>query len=418
MPACRAAHARGAPQSGRQGVSRGALLQMANTTKGSLVSAPLSRDAPARTQEPSPTLSVVPTPAAAMECSESEILSTQQFFRQLRIEKRRADRTNSPLSLVLVRVNSDQGGGFAVVEDLLELLSRNKRETDILGYIAKDRIALLLPHTDEHGVRAFVNGVEWRTAKYPVSISSCTYPHHLFESLMSDTREMPDTLMFLFDERTKESAFDAFAKRVVDVVGALIALVLLSPLMLGTALAVALTSPGPIIFRQVRLGKGGVPFVFYKFRSMYANADDRIHREYVANLIEGKLEEINQGDSERPLYKMNADPRITKVGRIIRRTSLDELPQLFNVLKGDMSLVGPRPPLPYEAEKYQSWHLRRVLEVRPGITGLWQVEGRSTTSFDDMVRLDLRYIRQRCLWLDLKILLKTIKVVLRRDGAS
>jgi len=126
---------------------------------------------------------------------------------------------------------------------------------------------------------------------------------------------------------------------------------------------------------------------------------------------------VNQGSENRPLYKIQSDPRTTPVGRFIRKTSLDELPQLFNVLKGDMSLVGPRPPLPYEAEKYQSWHFRRVLQVRPGITGLWQVEGRSTTSFDDMVRLDLRYIRNWSLWLDLKILLKTIKVVLRRDGA-
>lgn len=369
-------------------------------------------------REPGRPLAVVPTPPAAIEYPESEVLSAQQFFRQLHIEKRRADRTKSPLSLVLVRVMSDQGGGFAIVQDLLDLLNRNKRETDILGYVAKDRIGLLLPHTDEHGVRAFVTGVEKRTAKYPLSISSCTYPHHLFESLMSDARDVPDTLVYFFNERTEESAFGTFAKRVVDIVGALTALVLFSPFMLGTAIAVALTSPGPIIFRQIRLGKGGAPFVFYKFRSMRVNADDRIHREYVANLIEGKLEQINQGDGERPLYKMKADPRITPVGRIIRKTSLDELPQLFNVLKGDMSLVGPRPPLPYEAEKYQSWHLRRVLEVRPGITGLWQVEGRSTTSFDDMVRLDLRYIRQRSLWLDLKILLKTIKVVLRRDGAS
>ena len=115
---------------------------------------------------------------------------------------------------------------------------------------------------------------------------------------------------------------------------------------------------------------------------------------------------------------MMRDPRVTPVGRVIRRMSIDELPQLFNVLKGDMSLVGPRPPLPYETERYQSWHLRRVLQVRPGITGLWQVEGRSTTSFDEMVRLDLRYIRSYSLWLDLKILAKTAMVVLCRKGAG
>jgi len=146
--------------------------------------------------------------------------------------------------------------------------------------------------------------------------------------------------------------------------------------------------------------------------------DDRIHRAYVTNLINGNLEGTNQGDKEKPLYKIKADPRVTPVGRIIRKASIDELPQLFNVLKGDMSLVGPRPPLPYEAEKYQSWHLRRVSELKPGITGLWQVEGRSKTSFDDMVRMDLRYIQRCSLMLDLKILIKTVKVVLRCDGAN
>jgi lipopolysaccharide/colanic/teichoic acid biosynthesis glycosyltransferase len=151
---------------------------------------------------------------------------------------------------------------------------------------------------------------------------------------------------------------------------------------------------------------------------MVCNADDRIHRQYVASLIDGDLQGINQGDAEKPLYKMKSDPRVTLVGQFIRKTSIDELPQLFNVLKGDMSLVGPRPALSYEVEKYQPWHLRRILEIRPGITGLWQVEGRSKTSFDDMVRLDLRYIRSCSLVLDLKILIRTVKVVLQCDGAG
>src|SRR6202165_2451708 len=188
--------------------------------------------------------------------------------------------------------------------------------------------------------------------------------------------------------------------------------------MLIIAAAIRITSSGPVIFKQARLGKRGVPFVFYKFRSMSVNADDRIHRAYVASLISGDHEGINQGNTAKPLYKLKSDPRVTRVGRVIRKTSMDELPQLFNVLKGDMSLVGPRPPIPYEAEKYEAWHLRRILEIRPGITGLWQVEGRSKTSFDDMVRLDLRYIRDCSLMLDLKILIKTVKVVLRCDGAT
>jgi lipopolysaccharide/colanic/teichoic acid biosynthesis glycosyltransferase len=179
-----------------------------------------------------------------------------------------------------------------------------------------------------------------------------------------------------------------------------------------------LTSPGAALFKQQRLGRFGAPFEIYKFRSMSAKNDDKAHREYVAKLIQGNLAEINQGDAANPVYKMTRDPRITKVGHFIRKTSIDELPQLFNVLKGDMSLVGPRPPLRYEAEKYQVWHLRRILEVRPGITGLWQVIGRSTTSFDEMVRLDLRYIREWSFWMDVKILLGTVRVVIMRSGGA
>ena len=149
---------------------------------------------------------------------------------------------------------------------------------------------------------------------------------------------------------------------------------------------------------------------------MHCNADNGIHRKHVTTIIKAAREGAAQDDPAKAWAKLETDPRITKVGRIIRKTSIDELPQLFSVLKGDMSLVGPRPPLPYEAEVYEPWHLRRVLESKPGITGLWQVGGRGGVSFDDMVRMDLRYIRERSLALDLKILLRTVLVVLRRDG--
>jgi lipopolysaccharide/colanic/teichoic acid biosynthesis glycosyltransferase len=204
----------------------------------------------------------------------------------------------------------------------------------------------------------------------------------------------------------------------MDIVGALALAIVLAPLMALIAVAVKLTSEGPAVFRQNRVGRNGVPFVFYKFRSMRVSGDDRVHREYVSKLIEGRHGEINQGDAQKPVYKLKSDARVTPIGRVLRKTSLDELPQLFNVLKGEMSLVGPRPPIPYEVEKYQSWHLRRLQEVRPGITGLWQVEGRSRTSFDEMVRLDLRYVRSWSLWLDIRLLIKTLAVVIRRDGAD
>jgi exopolysaccharide biosynthesis polyprenyl glycosylphosphotransferase len=344
------------------------------------------------------------------------VLPPRQFLSQVQVEKRRADRTKSPLSLVLMDVEA--GNGFAKTEELLRMLGQNKRETDILGYAGEDRIGLLLPHTGESGLQVFIGGLAARTAHLPIAIASGTYPDCVFDKLTSEPSAASGTVEQFLDEAAKISPASALAKRVLDVVGASTALVLFSPIMLATAIAVATTSRGPVIFRQKRIGKDGAPFVFYKFRSMRADADDRIHRHYVASLIEGKLSEINQGDADRPVYKMMGDPRITPVGRFIRKTSIDELPQLFNVLKGEMSLVGPRPPLPYEAEKYQSWHLRRILRARPGITGLWQVEGRSATSFDDMVRLDLRYIRSQSTWQDLKILLKTVKAVLARHGAG
>ncbi len=393
---------------------------MSEATKGVKVDAARAGRGKHRVQEGGPgSPEPASQPMANFPAAESETLSRQQFLKQLQVEKRRSDRIQSPLSLVVVHADAERGAGLPFVQNLLELFGTTKRETDILGYIAEDKVALLLPHTGEQGVQAFITSVGTYLSEYPISISTATYPDHVFDSLISESaKDFSDTLTYFINEQTGRSPSSEFIKRCVDIVGALTALLLFSPFMLVTAIAVAVTSPGPVIFRQTRLGRRGTPFVFYKFRSMRANSDDRIHREYVADLIRGNHKDINQGDDERPLYKLSADPRVTPVGRFIRRTSLDELPQLFNVLKGDMSLVGPRPPLPYEAEKYQSWHLRRVLEVRPGITGLWQVEGRSTTSFDDMVRLDLRYIRHRSFWLDAKILLKTVRVFFGGSGAT
>ncbi|MDD5580532.1 MAG: sugar transferase [Methylobacter sp.] len=249
------------------------------------------------------------------------------------------------------------------------------------------------------------------------SMDISTYPDHIFESLAKNGGIRPDSFPFGLEDPNRSSRFKLFLKRGIDIAGSIIGMLTLMPVMLITALAIKVTSPGPVIFRQIRLGMQGIPFTFYKFRSMHANVDNQIHRDYIQDYINGHHAKINHGDAEKPIYKMKSDPRITRVGRFIRKTSIDELPQLFNVLKGDMSLVGPRPPLPYEAEKYQSWHLRRILEMKPGITGLWQVEGRSNTLWDDAVRLDIRYIQNWSLFFDLKILLRTVKEVLRCRGA-
>ena len=193
-------------------------------------------------------------------------------------------------------------------------------------------------------------------------------------------------------------------RRGMDIVGAFVGLVLGAPFMALIALAIRLDSPGPIIFRQMRVGAGGRLFEIYKFRSMRAGA-------------EAELEQLRDLDeTDGPIFKIHDDPRMTRMGRFLRRTSLDELPQLWNVLRGEMSLVGPRPPLPDEVNGYVEWHKKR-LEVRPGMTGLWQVSGRSLLSFDEMVLLDIYYIENWSLWLDFKILVRTIPQVLRGDGA-
>jgi exopolysaccharide biosynthesis polyprenyl glycosylphosphotransferase len=205
-------------------------------------------------------------------------------------------------------------------------------------------------------------------------------------------------------------------KRSLDVVGSLIALLGLAPLLILIALAVKLTSRGPVLFRQRRLGQYGRGFTFLKFRSMQAKSDHAIHEAYIKSFISDQAGTSKNGGANA-VYKLKADTRVTRVGRFLRRSSLDELPQFFNVLAGQMSLVGPRPPIPYEFESYQIWHRRRLLEVKPGITGLWQVEGRSKVKFDDMVRMDLEYAKAWSLRLDIKILLQTPRAVLTGSGA-
>ena len=202
----------------------------------------------------------------------------------------------------------------------------------------------------------------------------------------------------------------------MDLAGSFLFLLLFSPLFAVIALAIKLTSEGPVFFGQERLGQFGTRFKCLKFRTMYANNNSNIHKEYVERFISGR-ESAQNGEAGSVVYKIMNDPRVTPVGKILRRLSLDEIPQFLNVLRGEMSLVGPRPPLPYEFKIYDLWHKRRVLELKPGVTGLWQVSGRSRTSFDDMVRLDLRYSQSWSLWLDVKILAATPRAVFTGDGA-
>jgi exopolysaccharide biosynthesis polyprenyl glycosylphosphotransferase len=212
-------------------------------------------------------------------------------------------------------------------------------------------------------------------------------------------------------------AVSAVLKRVVDVVFSLAILVFGLPFYTLIAVLIKLTSEGPVLFVQDRVGKDGRPFRFYKFRTMLVGCSDEEHRSFAAEFIKGRLMQEGGVEKERkPVFKLQNDPRITPIGRFLRKTSLDELPQFINVLFGEMTLVGPRPPLAYELAHYKEWHRGR-LAVKPGLTGLWQVSGRSTVPFDEMVMLDLYYIENWSLTLDLKIILRTVPVMLFGLGA-
>jgi lipopolysaccharide/colanic/teichoic acid biosynthesis glycosyltransferase len=344
------------------------------------------------------------------------VLPQEEFLERLRFEKRRADRSGNPLSMALFFLKKELLADAKKLREFLVSIKRDIRETDLKGWVNETIFGLLMLDTDDLGahkcVALLVNG---RT-KTVCDVQTGTYPDRLFDEILEKSGAEPKIFSLKSLETVGDAPGQQILKRWLDILGALIGLVLFSPVMLITAAAIKLTSPGPVIFRQTRLGRRGNPFSFWKFRSMKSGNDDRVHREYVLKLIDGQHAQLNQGKEDKPLYKLKNDCRITAVGKIIRKLSIDELPQFFNVLQGEMSLVGPRPPMPFEVEKYKSWHLRRILEVKPGITGLWQVEGRSRTSFDDMVRLDIRYVQNWSLWLDLKILAKTVREVLMPKG--
>ena len=214
--------------------------------------------------------------------------------------------------------------------------------------------------------------------------------------------------------RQGQSRTMACLRRGLDLVLASAALLLLAPVVAVVVLAIAVSSPGPVVFRQRRLGRDLDPFTVLKFRTMHANADSAPHRDYVRTLIDSQDEE---GSSQGGLYKLAVDDRVTRVGRLLRKSSLDELPQLWNVIRGEMALVGPRPVIPYEAELYPSAYLARFA-VKPGLTGLWQVSGRNERTYEEMVRLDVEYAERNSIGLDLLILAKTVWVVLTRKGAA
>jgi lipopolysaccharide/colanic/teichoic acid biosynthesis glycosyltransferase len=311
--------------------------------------------------------------------------------------------------------------GSTLVDDVVAAVSSNTRETDVLGWYERDvTLGLLMTEigqADNTSVETIMQKIADVLRR---AVSSETY-HRLtlqFRVFPQQPKEMSDeeTDLILYPDLSKKyetSKHGYTLKRIMDIIGSLLAIILFLPVFLLIASFVKMTSKGPVLFRQKRVGQHGRQFTFLKFRTMFAGNDPCIHREYVAKLIAG-ADDVGQG---KGVYKLINDPRITPLGRFLRKTSLDELPQFINVLMNDMSLVGPRPPLPYEYERYQTWHKRRVLELKPGLTGLWQIEGRSRTTFDEMVRMDLRYAHTRSVWVDLKILLQTPAAMFSGRGA-
>ncbi len=364
-----------------------------------------------------------------MPAGREAILQEETLHAMLTHERRRAERSRKPFVLMLVESHSahTNGNGDEFAERLSAILASATRETDLIGWYEHGRTLAVIfteinleekvPVTEllrSKILTALRNDLGLRAAsRYSVTV-------HVFPESWDQNRADRVADVKLYPElsgKDSKRRLPVALKRGMDILGSALLLLILSPILAVIALAIKLTSKGAVLFEQDRLGQFGTKFKCLKFRTMYENNDPKIHREYVQKFIAGGSKPAQQHGTEPVVYKLTNDPRVTPIGKFLRKTSLDEFPQFLNVLRGEMSLVGPRPPVAYEFEAYDFWHRRRVLEVKPGVTGLWQVQGRSRTCFDDMVRLDLRYTQTWSLWLDLKILLATPLAVLAGDGA-
>lgn len=350
------------------------------------------------------------------------LYSERSFHEKLVQERRRAERSNKPLIVMVLDAedlqDADQTGEITVW--LGEGVNRCVRGTDICGLLKEGHlIGVILTEVEADKVDIAKRIVAKKTRERLAAVLS----DEIMSRIVISFRIYPEAGgggsfdMTFFPELTSGSGRNIggeILKRSLDIAGSVAGLILFCPFFAILPLLIKFSSKGPIFFRQDRVGRNGRKFRLIKYRSMYMDNDDVIHREYVKQLIKG----ANPGKgASQVVYKIQGDPRVTPLGRILRKYSLDELPQFVNVLKGEMSLVGPRPPISYEVEHYCGWQRNRLIGKRPGITGLWQVTGRSSTSFDEMVRLDLRYLNGWTIMLDLKILLRTPRAVLKCKGA-
>jgi lipopolysaccharide/colanic/teichoic acid biosynthesis glycosyltransferase len=365
------------------------------------------------------TLDQAPRARSGVRGPSGQLLSARQFELLLERERSLADRGTRRFSVLSLRLRSAEVGDGRVrtaFAELAQQLSSRLRSTDLVGQLGAERLEILLTDTEPAGAQVVATCVQELCAKLGLAPERTIY---VYPSVDEAGAQREDEGRLL-DEGSAPVApaphpplVDLWPlldiptpawKRSLDALVSGTALVLLLPVFALIALAIRLDTSGPVIFRQLRAGRGGRPFVFYKFRSMSVDAEARRAALAARNEMDG------------PVFKIRDDPRITRVGRLLRRFSIDELPQLWNVLKGDISLVGPRSPTLDELSKYERWQRRR-LSVTGGITCTWQVSGRSQIPFLEWVRLDLRYVACRNAWLDLRLLLATLPAVVSGRGA-
>jgi lipopolysaccharide/colanic/teichoic acid biosynthesis glycosyltransferase len=347
------------------------------------------------------------------------VLGEDLFRSALSRERKRADRFDEVFALITIPVVSSLAGSVA------SALSIATRETDVVGWLEEGAVLGVILAEVSRPNDDIARRIDARLKRElerrvgPVALERMEMRWYVHAgpgaSGAEGLSEADPLIADIQAVKQRRTGLDAF-KRALDVVGSLGLMLLLLPVLVLVALLVKLTSRGPMLFKQVRVGQLAKPFTMLKFRTMYVNNDSAVHQQFVMDFIKSSGRKKKPGGET--FFKIRNDPRIASwIGHVLRRTSVDELPQLWNVLRGDMSLVGPRPPLHYEFEHYRSWHWRRVLEAKPGVTGLWQVAGRSRTTFDEMVRLDLRYVKTRSFWTDVRILLATPRAVVTRNGA-
>jgi lipopolysaccharide/colanic/teichoic acid biosynthesis glycosyltransferase len=361
------------------------------------------------------------------------VLNEESFLRTLSLERKRTERSRKPFLLMLLEFGDIlPKESSRPLGKVISALCASTRATDVVGWFRNNAVVGVLFTEiiidDQSSIVSTMMARVSETLGHSLTLdqfNQVKLSFHVFpEPWDGGMFDRPSNPMLYpdFSDQDDRRKYGFAVKRLIDIVGSGMGLILTAPIFLVIAALVKLTSKGPIFFRQQRIGQHGTPFTFLKFRTMFTNNDPSLHKEFVQQLIAGKVKPHSNGNGNgngngHGVYKIKSDPRITRIGSFLRRSSLDELPQLINVLIGEMSLVGPRPPVKYEVDAYEIWHRGRLMEAKPGITGLWQVNGRSRVRFDEMVRLDIRYARTWSLWLDMKILLRTPHAVFLGEGA-